>query len=168
MPQARPARLAPLLALPLLAAALAGCTVTSDLQRFLDRAQGRVEYADVDVLGEQVDFALTDAPAPPPAEGHLTVVNFTVPAAARSLRLEATVAFDQGPQPLPVALPAPQGQVRVLLVSPLREEGNATLTADGAEVLSVDDPAPGEWGVEVESFGQGSVYLFATVNRPAP
>lgn len=158
--------LALLLLLPLLTAALAGCTVANDLQRFLDRAQGRVQYVDVERLNEEVPFAPTDAPAPPPRQGHLTVLNFTVPAGARSLRLEVTVTFADT-LPLPVPAGIPHGQVIASLVSPDREEGNATFLEDGVESFSVEGPAVGEWGLELETFGQGVAFVLASTNEPA-
>lgn len=146
------------LALPLLAAALAGCTVASDLQRLLDRAQGRPEIVEVERLNEEVVFAPNDAPSPP-AFGHRTVLNFTVPAGARALQADVTVTFESS-LPVPVPSGLPQGRVTANLLEPGATSGaNVTFEENGAETFSVDGPRAGEWGVVVDTFGQGRVFL---------
>ena len=161
----RPARLAPLLLLPLLTAGLAGCTVLDDLGRLVDRAQGRVRYADVEVLNEEVAFGLNDTPAPPPAVGRATTLNFTVPADATALRVDVSVAFES-PSGLPPLGGVPRGRVEVEVRSPARAEGNATFTETAVETFTTDAPPSGLWGVHAESVGQGRFRVVAVVTRP--
>lgn len=153
--------LAVALALPLLAAALSGCTALQDLQRAVDRAQGRPEFVEVERLNEDLAFAPTDAPSPPPAIGRRTVLNFTVPAGATALRAEVTVTFEN-PAPVPFPSGAPQGRVVANLIAPGEASGaNVTFDESGAETFSVDGPEAGEWGVVLDTFGQGRVFVLA-------
>ena len=154
--------LAAALALTVLAAGLSGCV---QLQDFLDRAQGRTRYADVTLVNEEVPFALSDQPAPPPAQGHVTVLNFTVPAGARTVRVEVTVNFEDT-LPLPLPTGVPRGQVKAQVDSPARSEGNHTFTENDAHAISANNPAPGEWGVQLQTFGAGRVFVVATANAP--
>lgn len=149
------------LLLPLLVAALSGCTVYNDLQRFLNRAQGRPEFADMEKLNEEVVFAVNDPPTPP-APGRVTALNFTVAPGATRLHIDITVSFDG---PLPAPLPA-RGRVNVSIAPPSAAPTNLAFTETSAQAYDRDGPAQGTWGVRVETVGQGRVRIVAVSREP--
>jgi hypothetical protein len=163
----RPARAAPLLLLPLLAAALAGCAAYNDLVRFVERAQGVPEFQEVERLREEVPFTTSDSPAPPPAFGKVSTFNFTVPRGVTDLTVDVSVAFSQGTLPsLPGGLP--KGRVHVEVQAPDRAYGNVTFTETSVQTFEAEGPTPGTWGVVVQTFGQGRVLLTATTTELVP
>lgn len=160
------ARLAVVAAL-LLAASLSGCAALDELDRLVGRAQGRVAFHDVEVLNQEVSFNATDAPSPP-AQGRVTTATFTVPATARDLRVEITVAFDQ-PGGQPVVPPGvPRGRVSATVLPPGGSATNVTFTETSVQTYTSDEPAPGTWTVRLETLGQGRVRVVAVASEPAP
>lgn len=149
----------------LLAAGLSGCTVPGDVQRFLDRAQGRAEFAEVERLREEVVFAVNETPAPPPAFGKVTVLNFTVPPGATDLRVEVTVVFSEAVPAFPLPSPLPRGRVGVLLATPQRALGMTNFTENTAQTYDFEGPDAGTWGVQLQTFGSGRVLVGAVTTE---
>jgi hypothetical protein len=162
-----PARRALLLALPLLAAGLSGCTAYDDFREFLDRAQGKDEFVEVQRLNEIVDFAPTDPPSPGPPPGVGKRVNFTfeVPEGTTSLDFDVSVTFREPPLPVPGF---PSGNVNVTLTPPSGSPRSLTFSETTAQSYSSTRPPTGSWSVLVNALGDGSVRVIALTVEPAP
>ena len=157
-------RLAALPLLLLFAVALGGCTAPDDLSRFVDRATGKVRYAEVQRLGEDLTFTASDT-AGPGGFGKQADYNFTVLLGATKLHVEVSVAFTPGPVALPQGVP--QGNVTVAVGS----AGGSRLLAfseTGVQAFDEDKPAPGPRAVHVTAVGQGRVHLLALSTEPVP
>jgi hypothetical protein len=160
-----------LLALPLLTAALSGCTVADDFNRFVHRLQGQPELQQRELLNEALDFTIAEAePGVPPAKR--ANYNFTVPTGSRDLRVDVSVTFDPFPPspapPLPVPLPGPQGQVSALVKAPDGSTRNLNFTMTGGQSVNATPPLAGAWGVHVDAFGMGRVRVIALGTVPVP
>jgi len=162
--------LAVVLVLPLATLLLSGCTAISDLQRFVDHAQGKAEFAEVQKLDEHLDFAPGDLPPPsvPPAVAFKVAdYNFTIAAGAQSLHVDVAVRFDALPATLPPGLPglpasAPQGNVNITVSSPQGVLTTLIFMQTNSTAVDQGAPAAGTWSVHVEAAGSGTVRVLAT------
>lgn len=163
---------APLLALLLLTAALSGCVVADNLQRFVHRLQGQPELQERELLNEALDFSPADAePGVPPQTR--AAYNFTVPVGSTALRLDVSVTFDSPlpsglpPLPsLPVQPPGPRGQASVAFDLPDGSTRTLNFTQTGAQSATANPPLAGAWGARVEASGQGRVRVLAVGTVP--
>jgi hypothetical protein len=159
---------AALLTLVLALPALAGCTVYDDVQRFVNRAAGKDEFAEVQKLSETLDFAVVDVPSVPPAgtapEGKVTSYNFTVVAGAKTLHVDVAVRFRQEPVVIPAGVP--QGSVNVTLTGPQGTARTMAFAQAGFDSFEASPPAAGIWGVRVATLGEGQVRLLAVAQEP--
>lgn len=161
------ARRAVLLLLPLLVAALSGCTVYNDLQRFINRAQGGPEFDPRTLLDTRVDFGPADVPSGLPATvGKTARLNFTAPAGARDLTISLTVTFSTPAPPVAPPVEPPRGDVNITVIPASGPVRVYEFTSDGRAAFSAEQPSAGAWAVLVVARGQGRVDVLATASLP--